>query len=178
MPIHHMKASTAARTQLYQVLEKHHPHLADAMIALEFVDSKAYIKDRLNLGKVSKFSKATQLWFPDTAKYDFCITLCIDVWTELLDETQCEALLDLNLSRCQVEYEPETVIVNGKTQVVRDEYGRTEYTNDIKHDDEGQPIWKVSLLDVNVLVQNIKRYGLWYEGFLELKTAIDSHGGD
>ena len=178
MPIHHMKASTAARKQLYDVMEKHHPHLKEAMIALEFVDSKAYIKDRLNLGKVSKFSKSTQLWFPDAAKYDFCITICIDVWNDLLDDNQCESLLDLNLSRCQVEYEPETVIVNGKKQVVRDEYGRTEYTTDIKLDDEGRPVWKVSPLDVYVLVQNIKRYGLWYDGLLELKQAIDLHGGN
>lgn len=175
MPIQHTKASPSLRQLLESIQEKNHPHLEQALIAFEFVDSKPFIKDRINLGKVTKFSPAAKMWFPDNAKYDFCISACTDVWFGLLNEKQREAWIDLQLGRCQVEYEPNTVVVNGKKQTVRDEFGRVEYTQDIKTDDEGLPVWKVLPLDIGVIAENVKRYGLWYSDLLELKQAIESH---
>jgi len=174
MPVTHAKAAPQVRQQLDQLKEKNHPHLEQALVALEFVDSKPYIKDRLNLGKVAKFSKATRLWFPDNAKYDFLISICADVWFGVLNDHQREALLDLQLSRCQVEYEPNTVVVNGKKQVIKDEWGRVEYTDQVKTDDEGFPIWKVAPLGFGVIVDNVKRYGIWYEDLLTLKKAMEA----
>lgn len=173
MPVTHVKASAQVEGLVEDVRTKNHPHLEQALIALEFVDSKPYVKDRLNLGKVSKFSKATKLWFPSGKKYDFLISNCADVWFGILNDEQREALIDLQLSRCQVEYEPNTVVVNGKKQVVKDEWGRVEYTDEVKTDDEGFPIWKVSPLDMSVIADNIKRYGVWYDDLLALKKAID-----
>jgi len=175
MPVTHVKAAPQVRQLLTQIKEKHHSHLDEALVAVEFVDSKPYVKDRLNLGRVTKFSKATQLWFPDNAKYDFLISLCADVWFGILNEQQREALLDLHLTRCQVEYEPNSVVVNGKKQVVKDEWGRVEYTDQVKTDDAGLPIWKVSRLDMAVVAESVKRYGIWFQDLLDLKNAMDSH---
>lgn len=158
---------------LENVKEKNHPHLAAAKIAVEFVDSKPFIKDRLNLGKVSKFSKAAKIWHPPNKRYDFCISICADVWMDLLQVAQREPYLDLKLCQCQVEYEPEVVEENGKKQVVKDEYGRVSYTDEVKVDADGEPMWKVVPVGIPVFVENVKRYGLWYEDFVELKQAIE-----
>jgi len=173
MPIRHVKAPAAIMERMAAVQAKNHPHLDDALICIEFVDSKPYLKDRLNLGKVAKFSAALKLWLHNS--YDFRLSICSDVWYDLLDDDQREAYLDLLLTRCQIEYEPNTVVVNGKRQVVKDEWGRIEYTDEPKYDDEGHPVWKVSPLDIAVISQNIKRYGLWFDDLVELKQAIESH---
>jgi len=168
----HTKASPEIRQDMQEIKESHHPHLAQALIALSFNDGKPYVKDRLNLGKVSKFSQAARLWLPEATKYDFSISLCADTWFGILNNKQRRALLDLRLSQCQVEYLPATVQVNGKTQVIKDEYGRAEYTKDFKTDDEGRPVWKVAPLDLAVFTSNVQRFGVWFEDLSELKNAI------
>ena len=171
----HVKASPEVRQLLKTLQESFHPHIDQAKIALEFVDSKAYIKDRLNLGKVFKFSKANKLWMPNEAKYDFCISICADVWFSLLNEKQRRAILDLHLTCCQVEYEPNSVVENGKKIVVKDEFGRTEYTDKFKCDDEGCPVWKKAPLDAIAFASNVKRFGVWYDDLMEIKQAIVDH---
>lgn len=171
--MNNVKANPEVRQLLKKIQEQNHPHLNQALIALEFSDSKPYVKDRLNLGKVKKFPKSAKLWLSE--KYDFCITNVVDVWFGLLNDMQKEALLDLHLSCCQVEYEKNTTIENGKKIVIKDEWGRAEYTNVMRTDDEGCPIWKAVKLDAAVLSENIKRYGVWYEDLLQLKFAIVDH---
>lgn len=105
---------------LQEIKEKWHPHLHEASFAIEFVESKPFVKDRINLGKVSKFSQSAKLW--QSKKYDFLISLCVDVWHTILNTQQKAPLLDLHLSQCKVEFEPETVEVNGKTEKVKDEW--------------------------------------------------------
>jgi len=174
MPVQHSKAPSHIMDLFHTVQDQHHPHLEGSVLAIEFVDSKPYVKDRLNLGKVGKFPAATKLWLQN--KFDFFISMCTDVWFDLLDEDQREAYVDLLLTRCQVEYEPNVVTVNGKDQVIKDEWGRVEYSDTVKADDEGRPVWKVVPLDILTLTQNIKRYGLWYEDLLELHKAIQTWG--
>lgn len=158
-----------------QVKQKHHlPRLAEARIAVEFCDSKPFTGGRFNWGKTSKFSASAKIWHPRDKKYDFKISICADAWLSILDGNQREALLDLHLERCQVEYEPVTVEINGKKKPQKDEWGRTEYTNVIKTDADGVPKWKVVPLDLNVLQENVIRYGCWCESLLDFKTAIDS----
>ena len=169
------KAGPQVVAQLNEVKEKNHPHLEQALIAVQFADSKPYVKDRLNLGRVSKLSKAAKLWLPNNEKWDFVVTLPADVWYGLFNDKQKEAWLDLLLTRCQVEYEPNTVVENGKKIVIKDEFGRVEYTDQFRCDDEGRPIWKVSPCDAAVIAANIGRYGAWFESFVNLKMAIDSH---
>lgn len=176
MPVRHIKAGAQVRQLLNEVKEKyHHPRLQMALVALEFVESKPIVKDRVNLGKVTKFSQGTKLWLPENEKYDFLISVCADVWFGMLNDRQREALIDLHLTCCQVEYEPNSVVVNGKKQVIKDEFGRIEYTQNVKTDDEGNPVWKRSPLDIVAFASNVDRYGVWYDDLLELKQAMDAH---
>lgn len=175
MPNVLIKAPADIRQMLADVKAANHPRLDQASVALAFQDGKPFIKDRINLGKVSKFSKSNQLWQADGHKFDFFICVCTDVWYGLLNQHQRLAMIDLHLTRCQPEFEPEVVLVNGKKEKIKDELGRTKYSNTMKCDEEGQVIWKVVPLDALVFADNIKRYGLWYEDLLNLKSAIEVH---
>ena len=172
------KAAPFVQQLLSEVRQKHHPHLDQALIGLAFADTKPYVRDCLNLGKVSKFTPAARIWMSKDQQYDFAITLSTDVWFDILNADQREPLIDLNLSRCQVEYEPETVQVNGRKQVVKNDHGLTQYTDEMKTDDEGRPVWRVAPLDIMVLADNVKRYGAWYTDLLELKEAVESPMGE
>ena len=104
--------------------------------------------------------------------YDFCITIPSDLWADFLNEDQKRAYIDLQLTRCQVEYVPETTEINGKKKPIKDEWGCIKFTNEIKLDNDGNPKWKVSNLDLEVLTSNIRRYGLWHDELLEFKETI------
>ena len=164
-----------APAEIYQVvdsvLSKHHsPRLDAARIAIAFNDSKPFVKNRFNWGKVTKFSSFNKIWQKE--KFDFCLVVCADVWQDILTPEQKEALIDLHLTRCEVEYIPETITEGKKKQVVKDEWGRIQYTTEVKTDDEGNPKWYVSPLDINVFVQNVGKYGLWCSKFCEVEKVI------
>jgi hypothetical protein len=169
----YIEANPQVRQQVDILKGKNHPHLEQAQIAVAFTETKPFIKDRLNLGKVSKFSKSAKLWHPKDKKYDFCIYICSEVWFGMLNDHQKEAYLDLKLCQCKIEYLPEYVEENGKKIPVKDEFGRISYTNEVKYDKDGLPIWKVVPADLKVYAENIKRYGLWFEELLELKEVIE-----
>lgn len=160
-----------------EVKEKDHlPRLAEAEIAICFIDQKPFNKGNFNWGKVRRFQSVDKLWHPDHRKYDFLITLSLDAWN-ILNAGQREALADLHLTRCSVEYEPvkEEVTVKGviKKRIVKDDWGRVEYTQDIKRDPEtGEPKWKVIGLGLHVFCANVKRYGSWIEEIIDLKEAL------
>jgi hypothetical protein len=155
-------------------IKNHHPRIETANIALAFNDSKAFTKNRFNWGKTTKFSKLSQLW--QGQKYDFCITLSSDAWIDVLSNNQRAALLDLHLSRCSVQFIPETVEENGKKIKVKDEKGFIKFTDQIKTEDDGTPVWEVLPLDLNVFSSNIKRYGTWTDDIVGIKQAINEHG--
>lgn len=164
------KASDSIFEMMSKIKAEQHPELEDALIAIAMNDSKPFIKNRLNLGNVRKFSDFNKLW--QNRRYDFSITLCIDVWQEFLNESQQEALLDLHLTRCEPVYEPEVVVENGKKIVVKDDFGRVKFTDVVKIDDDGNPKWQVLPLDIIVVTKNIKRFGLWYGDLIELEKAV------
>jgi hypothetical protein len=158
---------------LLKVKDKH-KRLAEANVALSFNDGKAFTGGRFNWGKVVKFSPLAKLWHPSDATYDFHISLPADSWHSLLSGDQREAWLDLHLTRCQVEYVPVMIEVNGKKFPEKDEWGRTKYTDEIKRDEEGNPKWRVSPLDLMVFVDNVSRYGLWSQDLVDFKETIDA----
>ena len=55
---------------------------------------------------------------------------------------------------------------------MKDEFGRTKYTDQIKYDDNGVPKWRVAALDLDILSKNVMHYGLWIQEFLDLKSVI------
>jgi hypothetical protein len=167
------QANNEVKELIEQIKQKNHcPRLSEAKIAICFNDGKMFVKNRFNWGKVQKFSNLAKLWHHP--RHDFLINVPGDIWTDILNENQREALVDLHLSRCGVEYEPETIEENGTKKVVKDEWGRVEYTDIIKTDDEGNPKWLVYPFDLEVISSNIGRYGLWCEGLADLKTAIET----
>jgi len=151
-------------------LKYHSPRLDDCQIAVCFDDGKAFVKNKLNLGKLSKFSAAAKLWQKE--KYDFCLVIPIDLWMNVLQANSREAYLDLMLTRLNMEYLPETVEDNGKKQKVVDDFGRIQYSNIPKTDKEGNVKWKIDSLDLEVFAKNVSRYGLWQEDLFKLHEAM------
>jgi len=165
------KATQDVNDIIAKVKENNHPHLQEAKIAAAFDDSKAFKKDRLNWGKTQRFSNLNKLWQVPQS-FDFLIVIPSDVWIEVLDADQKEAFIDLRLTCCQVEYEPETIVENGKKKVIKDQLGRVKYTKEMKFDDNGEPKWKVVPLDLWVFTQNVSRYGLWCSELAEFNQAV------
>lgn len=153
-----------------QLVEKNHPRLANATIGVAFDDSKPFTKNKFNWGKVSRFSNFNRLW--QFEKIDFSIVLSSEVWTNVLNVDQREALLDLHLCCCVVEYVPQTVEEGKKKKVVKDDWGRIQYTNEVKVDDDGNPKWYTTPFDIAAFAQNVSRYGLWCADFCEIQDLI------
>lgn len=164
------KAPADIEGLLTKVKEANHPHLATAKFALAFTDTQPFIKNRFNWGTVRKFSSFNKLWQGE--KYDFSIVLCADIWKDIFNASQQEAWLDLLLSCCEVELEPEVVVEGNKKKQVKDEWGRVKFTDQPKYDDDGNLKYRVVPIDLIVLIQNIKRYGLWCDVMLDLKDVI------
>ena len=148
----------------------HLPRLENAKVAVCFQDSKTFVKNKLNLGNVSKFSGVQKLW--QKQNYDFCITIPFGLWSDVLKNHK-EAFLDLCLSRCSVEYIPLFQEENGKKRKIVDEYGRVEYSSEIKTDDVGNPVYKILPLDIEVFTENASRYGIWMECLVDFKKCCD-----
>jgi hypothetical protein len=174
MPMNPWKAPNEVVDLLNVVKEKHHPRLVNASIVVSFDESKPFTNNKLNLGKVTKFSPLAKLW--QGQKHDFCISVSMDLWQSILKGDQKEAYLDLQLSRCGVDFLPEEVEENGKKIKIKDEWGRVQYTDQIKVDDEGNPKWKVLSLDLDIFLENVKRYGLWMDSLEELASVcVNKH---
>lgn len=156
-----------------EVKSKNHPHLAEATFAVGFLDAKPFQKNRLNVGKVSRFSKQFAAW--NTVKYDFCLLLNSESWHAILTPEQREASIDLHLCRCKVDYEPRTEVINGVKKIIRDDHGRIEYTQDPKTEDDGSIKYVILPMDLLVVSENVKRYGAWLDDMLTLKEAISDH---
>jgi hypothetical protein len=165
------KAPANILDQLNEIQLKHHsPRLDAAKFVVALSETKPFIQNRFNWGAVKRFSEFQKIWLSE--EYDFCIVLCSDVWHSILNPEQKEALLDLHLSRCSPEYVPETVVEGKKKKVVKDEWGRVKYTNEIKYDENGNPKWVVHPLDLEVFTDNVLRYGLWCSELCDLGTVI------
>lgn len=151
-----------------QVKQKHHlKRLEMAEIAACFVENKPFTADgRFNWGRVRKFNAMDKLWHPQDRAYDFLMVLCSDAWHSVLNQHQREAYIDLMLTRCTADYKPVEVVENGKAKKVKDKWGRLEFSEDIRCDEAGNPVWKVAPLDIVVFAMNAKRYGLWHEDLM------------
>lgn len=150
----------------------HKKRLEEAEIAISLNQTKPFIKGRLNLGKTSKFSPIAKIWHPRDKQFDFHISICADVWVDLLNDHQKEAILDLHLTRCDAEFIPQIIEENGKKQKVVDDFGRIQYSEEMKRDAEGNPKWKVNPIDIITITDNISRYGLWYSDLVEMGDII------
>lgn len=175
MAVHPWKVPGDVLGLIYDLKERfHHPRLEGAEIVACFEDSKAFKHERLNLGKVFKFSEVNKIWQAKPAV--FGISISSNLWHDVLNAQTREAYLDLQLARCQVEYVPEMVVENGKKKPVKDDWGRTVFTNEIKVDENGEPKWRVVPLDLSVFIGNVRRYGLWCDDLVDFGEAVRSTG--
>ncbi len=187
MPNHFTLANDQVTALLAAVKQKHHsPRLDQAEIVVCFDESKPFKKGKFNWGKVVKFSPLNKM-FQGHKKYDFLLILPTDGWFEVVTGKEREAWLDLLLARCQAEYMPQYEDEGGegaddedtpkkKKKVKKDVWGRVEYSDEMKYDEDGNPIWKVSPLDIQVFSANAKRYGLWCEDYETFKEAVSQPG--
>lgn len=167
-------ADSDLNVKLKDLIEKHHKcrlstNFGDCKVEIVLSDSKPFIEDKLNWGSVKKNNKFNQVWM--NKYFDYCIVLSSEL-VKILNQNQKEAILDLHLSRIRLQYQPKKIVENGKKIIVKDEYGRTEYTDQIKLDKEGNPKWKLDSLDLQVFASNIKRFGFWCEDLIDFKKAI------
>lgn len=164
------KAPDPVQKMLEDVFDKHHAErLADLQVSVSFDDSKPFVKNKLNLGKLVKVRDLDRPHM--TQKLDYYVVACSDLWHSVLNDHQREAYIDLHLTRLTPEYQPVTVIVNKKKKVVKDQWGRVEYTTDLKLDANGDPIWRMMPLDLYVFAENARKYGLWLEAMEEFGAA-------
>lgn len=155
---------------LDKVFQKHHAdRLGDLKVSVSFDDSKPFVKNKMNLGKLVKVRDLDKLHMRDPL--DFYIVACSDLWHSVLNDHQREAYIDLQLTRLAPEYQPVTVVENKKKKVVKDQWGRVEYTTDLKLDANGDPIWRVAPIDLYVCAKNAVKYGLWLEAMEEFDAA-------
>lgn len=168
----------SANNEVFSLVDKiknlhHHPRLQLATVAVEFNDGKPFIRDRFNWGKVSKFSASAKLWMPKDKRYDFLISLPGDGWNGVLNAEQREAWLDLHLACCSAEYKPMVVEENGKKKPVKDDFGRIQYSDEMRFDDMGNPKWKKLPLDLNTFQDNVQRYGCWSQDLLDFRSVLN-----
>ena len=169
-------ASNEVVSLLSVVKKKHHsPRLDECEVAVCFDEGKAFSKNKLNLGKLSKFSPTARLW--QREKYDFCLSIPMELWTTVLQPDQREAYLDLMLTRLDMDYIPEIIEENGKKVKVKDDFGRIQNSKVPKTDKEGNIKWKIEPLDLEVFAKNVRKYGLWQEELLILREAIMAADG-
>lgn len=165
------KAPKEVTDLMEEVKSKNHDErLATADVLVWFDESKPFVNNSLNLGKAIKLGPVHRVL--DEDRHNFLITLPSDVWHNILVGKQREAWLDLHLTRFTPDYKPQTVIVNGRKRPVKDQWGRIEYTTEVRTDKNDNVIWKVLPLDLEVYTDNIGRYGLWLEGLTGLAAAI------
>lgn len=91
------------------------------------------------------------------------------------------ACLDHELAHCGVHYEPVKEQIGttrgGKPRlkVVRDSYGRIQYTNEIKRNQEtGEPKWRLITHDLEEFRDIVARHGVWDESLQSFKQILDN----
>jgi hypothetical protein len=137
---------------------EHHPHLANASLWVLCADGKAIRNNQLVVTQSKRCTKTEKL----SSGHDFKIIVLMEAWSILPDVAR-KIALDEALCRCGVKYVPQTVEVNGRKEVVKDELGRTVYTDQIEYDAEGTPKWRINPADAGLYYPLLQRHGQYSE---------------
>jgi len=143
---------------LVERIKSHHPHLGQASIWVLMSTASAVTCNRFVATRASLCTKTEKL----ESGHDFKIIISSDAWQKLTD-AQREVEIGKALCRCGVRYEPETIEINGKAHVVKDDLGRVIYTDEIAYDKEGRPRWCVNKPDAEIYFSLFKRRGAYDE---------------
>lgn len=170
------------RRQVEKIKDEYYPHLSQASMWVLCTDSRAVRDNRIIATQSKKCTKTEKL----STGCDFKIIIMMETWANLPDDAR-QIALDEALARCGVKFVPAQVEVNGKQEVVKDEWGRTIYTDEIDYDKEGLPKWKVNQPDAGLYYTLLMRRGSYNEdaenvtralGGKPLKLPIAAHDAD
>ncbi len=146
------------RRTLEELKNEHHPHLSSASFWALCSDGKAIRNNQLIVTQSKKCTKTEKL----SSGHDFKVIVMAEAWATLPDAARRIAL-DEALCRCGVKYVPQTLEINGKKQPVKDEIGRTVYTDQIEYDTEGVPKWRINPHDAGLFFALLQRHGRYSE---------------
>ncbi|MBI1372126.1 MAG: hypothetical protein GC159_05115 [Phycisphaera sp.] len=150
------EAPRAIQDAVKRLKRNHHPHLEHASIWVLCSDRAPLRKNRFVPTSSTLCTKTEKL----SAGHDFKITISMEAWGKLTDE-QRDRALDEALYRCGVKFEPETLEINGKAHVVKDDLGRVIFTDEVAYDKEGRPRWQINPPDADVFFGMLQRYGAY-----------------
>jgi hypothetical protein len=131
-----------------ELIEKHHPHLAEAKIAIAWRFGWSQDADGLlKLGQAKKVSELDR----DLHDYDFIILLNHEVWNKAsFSERQMKALIDHELCHCSV-----SIDTNGEKKI----------------DERGRVIYRIRKHDVEEFREVAARHGCWRDDLRQLAEA-------
>jgi len=147
------EAPRAIQDTVKRLRKAHHPHLEQASIWVLCSDRSPLRRNKFVPTVTTLCTKTEKL----SSGHDFKITISMDGWQRLTDP-QREIALDDALHRCGVKREPETIEINGKAVVIKDDLGRIIYTDEIAYDKEGRPRWQIMPPDGEVFFGMLRRY--------------------
>jgi len=148
-------AGTEIKMMIEKMKQENHPHLAEARIAALLTDKRKISGNKIVLGTAKKVSAEDKV----LSDFDFKIILSGEDWAQLTEKEKF-ALIDHELSHLDVARVPQTETVGGRKKPVKDEFGRTIYTDEIKYDDDGKPKWKLRSHDFENFFHIAERYGI------------------
>ena len=152
------EAPPEIRRALDEIKKENHAHLAHASLWALCSDGKALRNNQFVVTQSKRCSQTEKL----SSGSDFKVIVMMDAWSQLPDAARRVAL-DEALCRCGVKHVPQTVEVNGKKEVVKDELGRVIYTDEMEHDKEGRPKWKINPPDAGLYYAMLQRHGKYSE---------------
>lgn len=150
-----------------EIKEAHHQHLAQASIWVLVSDAKSIVDNRLVPTDTRRCTSTEKL----KTNHDFKIIIRAGAWNVLTDN-QRRVAIDEALCRCGVKYEPETIEINGKKEIVTDEIGRVIYTNTIAVDKYGEPKWKINHLDAGIYFALLQRHKVYSDEVENVQRAL------
>lgn len=146
------------RAELNRLKDEHHPHLAAASLWVLCSDAPGIRDNQLIATQTKKCTKTEKL----SSGHDFKVIILTETWSKLTDEQRSVAL-DEALCRCGVRLVPETVEINGRREVLKDDLGRVIYTDEIDVDKLGNPKWKINRPDADLYFALLARHGTYHE---------------
>lgn len=180
MAIWELESNSSIYTMMNELIERYHPHLSESKIILYANEKNKLKSNHVIIASASKASSRLRA----STEADFTITIHMMPWGDL-SESQKRACLDHELSHCGVHYEPVKEQVgtsrNGRPRmkVVRDSYGRIQYTDEIKRDPEtGKPKWRLITHDLEEFRDIVDRHGVWdssLQSFQEVLRRKDNN---
>ena len=158
-----------------ELIAAHHQILAEAKIIIYCSDKNKIKSNNIIIAEASRASAKMKA----SVNADFTVTIYAGPWSDLTAE-QKKACMDHELMHCGVHYEPVKEVVGRsrtgtpRMKVVKDEHGRTQYTNEVKRTEDGIPKWKLIDHDLEDFYDIVHRYGLWNENLRSFKQAMDT----